>query len=98
VQFILGSYVATNYCISHLTKIHKTVTCEMQNMLQKCKYEQIKAFQQIKENRKWIINVEQLWTQLAIYIILSFSLYHSTQSFNIINTSQQQNRSFMLKH
>jgi hypothetical protein len=28
----------------------------MQNMLQKCEYEQIKAFQQIKENRKWIIN------------------------------------------
>jgi hypothetical protein len=46
MQFILGSYVATNYCISHLTKIHKTITCEMQNMLQKCKYEQIKSFQQ----------------------------------------------------
>lgn len=97
MQFILGSYVATNYCISPLTKIHKTITFEMQNMLQKCKYEQIKTFQQIKENRKWIIIVEWLWTQLVIYIILSFSLYHSTQSFNFINTSQQQNRSFLLK-
>jgi hypothetical protein len=52
MEFNLGSYVATNYCISHLTKICKTIKCEMQNMLQKCKYEQIKAFQQIKENRK----------------------------------------------
>ncbi len=48
MKFILGSYVATNYFITHLTKIHKTIKCEMQNMLQKCKYEQIKAFQQIK--------------------------------------------------
>jgi hypothetical protein len=48
-QFILYLYVIVIYCISYLTKVDKSITHEMQYILDNYKFEQIEAFEQIKE-------------------------------------------------
>jgi hypothetical protein len=42
-------------------------------------------------------NVQQMLAQLAIYIVLSFPLYHATRTFKFINTSPLQECAFALK-
>ncbi len=42
-------------------------------------------------------NAQQMSTQLVVYLVLSIPLYHSSQTFNFINTSPCQEHVFVLK-
>jgi hypothetical protein len=46
-QFILDPYATTTYCTFYLTKVDKSITQEMQFILNKCKCEETKTFEQI---------------------------------------------------
>jgi hypothetical protein len=59
----LDPYIATTYCTSYLTKINKFVTQEMQIILDKCKHEEIKAFEQTKKIKKSFLNAQQISIQ-----------------------------------
>jgi hypothetical protein len=43
------------------------------------------------------LNVQQISTQLATYIVLSIPLYHAFRTFKFINTSPLQEHAFVLK-
>jgi hypothetical protein len=43
------------------------------------------------------LNAQQMFAQLATYIILSLPLYHTSKSFSFLNTSLQPKHAFMLK-
>jgi hypothetical protein len=40
VQYVLNPCFAAVYCTFNLTKVNKSITQEMQSMLNKCKHEQ----------------------------------------------------------
>jgi hypothetical protein len=42
------------------------------------------------------LNAQQMFVQQAIHISLSIPLYHSTRSFQFINTHEQHDRAFVL--
>jgi hypothetical protein len=43
VKFILDPYVATNYCTSYLTKLDKTMTKELENIIISCNENKIES-------------------------------------------------------
>ncbi len=53
-QCILDIYVDVTYCTSYLTQVDKSIACEMQYILDKCKFEETQTFEQIKKIRKCI--------------------------------------------
>jgi hypothetical protein len=94
-QYILNPYATTSYCTFYLTKIDKIVVLKMKIILNKCKHEKTKAFEHIKKLGNAFLNAQQMCAQV-VHITLSIPLYHSTKSFQFINTCQQQNRTFLL--
>jgi hypothetical protein len=45
----------------------------------------------------FFLKVQQMFAQLATYLVLSNLLYHSSQTFKFINTSPYQECAFALK-
>jgi hypothetical protein len=65
-------------------------------MLRKCRHERYEAFKQIKKLRITFLNAQQMSIQQAMHISLSIPFYHSTRSFQFINTCNEHERTFML--
>jgi hypothetical protein len=70
-QYILDPYFVVAYCIFYLTKINKSITQEMQSMLNKCRHEQYEPFEQIKKLGNIFLNAQQMSIQQAMHISLS---------------------------
>jgi hypothetical protein len=68
----------------------------MKIILNKCKHEQIEASKHIKKLRNAFLNGQQMSIQQVVHITLSIPLYHSTMSFEFINTCRQQDKTFAL--
>jgi len=96
VKYILDPYSIVAYCTFYLTKVNKYVTQKMQSMLKKCKHEQYEAFKQIKKLGNTFLNAQQMSIQQAMHISLSIPFYHSTRSFQFINTCNEHERTFVL--
>jgi hypothetical protein len=62
----------------------------------KCKHEQTKTFEHIKQLGNVFLNAQQMSIQQVVHITLSIPLYHSTSSFQFLNTCQQQDKTFVL--
>jgi len=95
-QYILDLYAITLYCSFYFTKIDKYVIQEMKIILEKCKHEQTRTFECIKKQGNEFLNAQQMFIQQVVHITLSIPLYHSTRSFQFINTCQQQDKTFVL--
>jgi hypothetical protein len=50
-QYVLDPYFATTYCTFYFKKVYKSITQEMQSMLNKCKHEQYETSKRIKKLR-----------------------------------------------
>jgi len=85
-QYILDLYAITLYCNFYFTKIDKYVTQKMKIILEKCKHEQTRTFECIKKLGNAFLNAQQMFIEQVVHITLSIPLYHSTRSFQFINT------------
>jgi hypothetical protein len=63
------------YCIFYLTKLDKFVTWELEIILDKCKHEKTKAYEQIKKLRNAFLNAQQMSIQQSIYIYIYIYIY-----------------------
>jgi hypothetical protein len=73
-QYILDPYAVVAYYIFYLTKIDKSVTKEMQSILEKWKHEQTKAYEQIKKLGTTFLNAQQMLKQQSIHIIINSTI------------------------
>jgi hypothetical protein len=55
-QFILNPHIDVRYYTSHLSKIDKSITQEMEVILNKCKNNKIETFKCIKKMRNVFLN------------------------------------------
>jgi hypothetical protein len=72
------------------------VTQDMQILLDKCKCEKTKTFEWTKKLRNAFLNPQQMSIQQVIHLSLSIALYHSTRSFQFINTCEENDRAFSI--
>ncbi len=64
--------------------------------MKKCKHEKTKASERIKNLKNAFLSGQKMSFQQTIHICLSIQLYHSTRSFQFINTCEENNRAFVL--
>jgi hypothetical protein len=70
---------------------------EFRTIIKKCENENIDANLRIRKLSNVFLNAQQMFAQLATYIILSLPLYHASISFSFFNTSPQPECAFVFK-
>jgi biotin synthase-related radical SAM superfamily protein len=68
VQYVLNPCFAAVYCTFYLTKVNKSITQEMQSMLNKCKHEQYETSKRIKRLKNALKNAQQMSIQQIVHI------------------------------
>ncbi len=94
-KYILNPYAVTSYCTSYLTKTKTSLSQEMKIILDKCKHEQIKAFEHIKKLGNAFKCTTNVYTTSCVFNIIH-TIIPFKISFQFINTCQQQDRTFVL--
>jgi hypothetical protein len=97
IQFIHDPYVATSYCTSYLTKIDIIITNKFQTIIKKCENENVDTNLSVRKLSNVFLNAQQMFAQLASYLILSLPLYHTSKSFSFLSTSPSSECAFVLK-
>jgi hypothetical protein len=64
-----------------MTKINKSITSKLHFIIKKCITNYIDANTIIQKLSNVFLNVQQMVTQLATYLMFSLPLYHSSQTF-----------------
>jgi hypothetical protein len=80
-----------------MTKINKSITLELHSIIQKCITNNIDANTKIKKLGNVFLNVQQMVAQVIVYFMFSLPLYHSSQTFQFINTFPFEEHAFVLK-
>jgi hypothetical protein len=79
-----------------MTKINKSITSKLQSIIQKCIADNIDANTKIQKLGNVFFNVQQMVTQF-VYFVFFLPLYHSFQTFQLINTSPFEKCVIVLK-
>jgi hypothetical protein len=82
----------------YLTKIDKTLTKKLKNIIISCNENKIEAHTHIRKMGNVFLNAQQVLAQLITHIVLSIPLYHASKTFKFINTSPLQEHAFVLKN
>jgi hypothetical protein len=70
---------------------------EFWTIIKKCEDENIDVNLKIRKLGNTFMNAQQMFAQLATYIILSLPLYHVSRSFPFLNASLQPEHAFVFK-
>jgi hypothetical protein len=96
-QYMLNAYATTSYCTSYMTKIDKSMTFAFRKICKEHERSHIDAIQMIRTLGNTFFNLQQMSTQKAVHIALSFPLTCSSRKCVFINTSPLEKCTFMLK-
>jgi hypothetical protein len=83
--------------ILHMTKTDKFITKELHKVIKKCIVEKIEAYIKIQNLENTFLNTQQMFAQLAAYLVLSIPFYHTSRVFKFINTLSLNKCAFALK-
>jgi len=97
IQFILDPYATITYCTSYVTKIDKSITSKLHFIIKKCIVNNIDVNTKIQKLCNAFLNAQQMVIQLVAYLMLSLPLYHSSRTFQFINSFPFEERTFVLK-
>lgn len=82
--------------MSYVKKVDKTITKEFRTIINYYQHEKTYVISRKKIGNTFL-NAQQIFAQLAIYIVLSIHLYHSSCKWFFINTSPPSEWTFVLK-
>jgi hypothetical protein len=96
-QYIFRSICSNIILYFLFNQNNNSILQKLKIILDKYKHDkQTKASKHIKKLENAFLNAQQMSTQQVVHITISIPLYHSTRSFQFINTCQQQDRTFVL--
>ena len=96
-QYVLNAYAATLYCTSYMTKVDKSIKSAFRRIRKEHERSHIDAMQMICMLGNTLLNLQQMSTQQAVHIALSFPLNCSSRKCVFINTSPLEKCTFVLK-
>ena len=80
-----------------MTKLDKTMTSMFKHIREEHKQTNVDVVQTITRLGKALLNLQQMSSQQAVYIVLSLPLNASSRKCIFINTSPKYQRAFILK-
>ncbi|XP_069114560.1 uncharacterized protein [Argopecten irradians] len=97
VQFILDAYSCASYIVSYISKGERGMSNLLHQACQEIKEGNHDIKQQVRHiGNKFLTHVE-VCAQEAAYLVLQMPLRHCSRSVVFINTSEEANRTFLLK-
>ena len=96
-QFILNAHAAATYCSSYMTKMDHSMTSAFKKIREDCCHNSDSKVETIRKLGNALLNMQQMSSRQAIYIVLSLPLYSSSRKTIFLNTATSEKRRFVLK-
>jgi hypothetical protein len=96
-QFIVESYATTTYCISYMKIFDKKMTSTFKRIREEHEKLNIDIMKTIGRIGKDLVNMQQMFSQQVVHIIMPLPLNTDSRKCVFINISPKEQRAFILK-
>jgi hypothetical protein len=96
-QYVLNAYAQASYYTLYMRKIDKSMTSAFRKIRKEHEGSHIDAIQMIHTLGNTLLNLQQMSSQQAVHIVVSFPLTCSSRKCVFINTSPLEKHTFMFK-
>ena len=97
IQYILDPYACAVYILSYITKGQRGMSKLLQNACEEVSSGNKDIKSKIRHIGNKFLNAVEISSQEAVYLVLQMPLRKSSREFQFINTSNPEERAFLLK-
>ena len=97
LQFVLGPYAWAVYILSYITKGQRGMSKQLETASKEATAGNKDIVNRVRHIGNKFLNSVEISSQEAVYLVLQMPLRRSTREFQFINTSNPDERTFLLK-
>ena len=97
IQFVLDPYACAVYILSHITKGQRGMSKLLRKACEEAKEGNTNIVNKVRHIGNKFLNAVEISAQEAVYLVLQMPLRRSSREFQFINTSDPDERTFLLK-
>ena len=97
IQFVLDPYACAVYILSYITKGQRGMSKLLRKACEEAKEGNKNIVNKVRHIGKKFLNAVEISAQEAVYLVLQMPLRRSSREFQFINTSDPDERTFLLK-
>ncbi|XP_068693105.1 uncharacterized protein [Montipora foliosa] len=97
IQFVLDPYACAVYILSYITKGQRGMSKLLEKASQEANAENKDVLNKVRHIGNKFLNAVEISAQEAVYLVLQMPLRKSSRQFQFINTSNPDERTFLLK-
>jgi len=97
IQFILDPYACAVYILSYITKGQRGMSKLLRKASEEASSGNNDIINKVRHIGNKFLNAVEISTQEAVYLVLQMPLRGSSREFQFINTSNPEERTFLLK-
>ena len=97
IQFVLDPYACAVYILSHITKGQRGMSKLLRKASEAAKEGNKNIVNKVRHIGNKFLNAVEISAQEAVYLVMQMPLRRSSREFQFINTSNLDERTFLLK-
>ena len=97
IQFILDPYACAVYILSYITKGQRGISKLLRKACEEAKEGNKNIINKVRHIGNKFLNAVEISAQEAVYLVLQMPSRRSSREFQFINTSDPDERTFLLK-
>ena len=97
IQFVLDPYACAVYILSYITKGQRGMSKLLRKACEEAKEGNNNIVNKVRHIGNKFLNAVEISAQEAVYLVLQMPLRRSSREFQFINTSDRDERTFLLK-
>ena len=97
IQFVLDPYACAVYILSYITKGQRGMSKLLRKACEEAKEGNKNIVNKVRHIGNKFLNAVEISAQEAVYLVLQMPLRRSSREFQFINTSDPNERTFLLK-
>ena len=97
IQFVLDPYACAVYILSYITKSQRGMSKLLRKACEEAKEGNKNIVNKVRHIGNKFLNAVEISAQEAVYLVLQMPLRRSSREFRFINTSDPDERTFLLK-
>ena len=97
IQFVLDPYACAVYILSYITKVQRGMSKLLRKACEEAKEGNKDIVSKVRHIGNKFLNAVEISAQEAVYLVLQTPLRRSSREFQFINTSDPDERTFLVK-
>ena len=97
IQFVLDPYACAVYILSYITKGQRGISKLLRKACEEAKEGNKNIINKVRHIGNKFLNAVEISAQEAVYLVLQMPSRRSSREFQFINTSDPDERTFLLK-